>query len=230
MNNNQNIHILIIDDDQKIASLLQQILINNNFIVTTAFDIAEAESILNYFQCNIIILDYMLGEVTGLDFLSKLRSQNILTPVIMLTASNEIDVKLQSLSIGADDYLSKPFNSTELILRIKNLLKRSNVIPNSQIISFCNMQFNSSSGELQKNGNIIQLSNQEEQLLQIFTNNLGKVVSKEQILQITGKALTEENLNTINVNIMRLRKKIEDEEGINKCLKTIRNQGFLLRP
>lgn len=229
MNDSSNIHVLIIDDDLKISSLLKQLLVRNNFIVLTALNIEEANLILEYFHCDIMILDYMLPDMNGVDFLKSLRNQNIKTPVIMLTAINETDVKLESLEIGADDYLSKPFLSKELILRIKNLLKRS-TLTNSidNFVYFCDMKFNLSTQELYKDNIHIPLSTLEETLLKIFANNIGRIVSKEQLLQSLNKALTEDNLNTLNVNIMRLRKKIENSN--NKCIKTIRNQGFLLKP
>lgn len=230
MNDVNNIHILIVDDDIKISSLLKKLLIRNNFIVLTALNVEEANLILDYFHCDIIILDYMLPDINGVEFLKILHNKNNKIPVIMLTASNETDVKLESLEIGADDYLSKPFLSKELILRIKNVLKRStlNNTNKNTFVYFCNMKFNLSTKELYKNNINISLSTLEETLLTLFANNIGKIVTKEQILQSLNKSFTEENLSTLNVNIMRLRKKIEDSN--NKCIKTIRNQGFLLKP
>lgn len=228
MDNCNNTHVLIIDDDLKISFLLKQLLVRNNFIVLNALNIKEAKLLLYCFHCDIIILDYMLPDINGVEFLKSLRNKNITIPIIMLTAINETDIKLESLQLGADDYLAKPFHSEELVLRIKNLLKRTKKETSSQFINFSGMRFNPATGELYKQNQFIPLSTLEENLLKIFIENLGKVVNKEIILEKLGKALTEENLNAINVNIMRLRKKIESTN--TKCLKTIRNQGFLLKP
>lgn len=222
-------NILIVDDDKKIAELVRRLLNKNNFTAFVANSYDDLKILLKTFNYNLIVLDYMLDNVNGEQIFKELRSNNVLIPVIMLTAVNQINVKLSTLNLGADDYVEKPFHSEELVLRIKNILKRSeNSSQYNNIINFCGMQFNRVTGELKRNDNIITLSTQEEQLLQIFTENLGEVLTKETILEAMGKNITLDNLNALNVNIMRLRKKIEEQDGTSKCLKTIRNQGFIL--
>lgn len=221
------IHALIVDDDTKICSLLKQLLFKNNVIALHALNVVDAKKMLNYYHCDVMILDYMLPHTNGIQFLKEIRKYNHNLPIIMLTAINETEVKLDSLQTGADDFLAKPFHSTELILRIQNLVKRTSNLNHSHHINFSGMVFNLKTKELTLNHQTIPLSTLEETLLEIFINSLGKVVTKEEILTKLGKSFTEENFNSINVSIMRLRKKIETQQ---KCLKTIRNQGFLLRP
>lgn len=223
----QGTRVLIIDDDPVISALLQKLLQKNGFIAEVAPNTTEAQKILASITCDIILLDYMLPDESGLEFLSRISNMGLKIPVIMLTASSDTNVKLKSLKIGADDFVAKPFNTEELILRIHNLLKRShNKI--KHLVYFGSMCFNQATKQLFSGETLIPLSTLEEQLLNIFVDNLGSVVSKDTILEVTNKAFTEENLNAVYVNIMRLRKKLKI--GGKQCLKTVRNQGFLLQP
>lgn len=221
-------HVLVVDDDPLISSLLKKVLFKNNILSLHALTPSDAKILLAIFHVDVIILDYMLPEENGLQFLTYLRKIGHKAPVIMLTASHDTNVKLQSLSTGAEDYLAKPFNIEELILRLNILFKRSTSYSKDNLVYFSGMCFNTLTNELFLGSTNIPLSTMEETLIKIFVDHLGEVVSKEDILTKTDKAITTENLNSIHVNIMRLRKKLH--MGQNKCLKTVRNQGFLLQP
>jgi two-component system phosphate regulon response regulator OmpR len=148
----------------------------------------------------------------------------------MLTAIDDIDNKINALESACDDYVAKPFNSKELILRTQNLIKRNNVVEydNSNLIQVNDLNFNIKTLSLKISGESISLSDQEKQILAIFMNNLNKILDKDTILKELNKSITQSNLNSLNVSILRLRKKIEPDLDNPTYIKTIRNKGFIL--
>ena len=218
-------HILCVDDDDKIRELLKVFLRKNNFSVSTAESVDEAKKLLNLFIFDIIVLDIMMPNVSGTEFLDTFRKENLNTPVIMLTANSQLDIKTQSYSLGCDDYLSKPFEPMELILRIKKLLNpRVNNIKNDKKYYFGEFIYESNTKKLNKNNKIIGLTTNEEHLLEILINNVNKEISREYI----GKKLNiHSNLRSVDVIVARLRKKITSSSDTS-FLKTVRGKGYML--
>ena len=218
-------HILIIDDDLKICTLLQKLFHNNNYIALYALNAFEAKEILQYLKFDVLIVDYMMPEQNGIDFIKEIRKHNVKTPALMLTAIDEINNKLNALSNGLEDYLIKPFNSQELLLRIKNLIDRKN--NDNPIISTANLIFNTYNGLLKINNEVVDLTTGEEDLLKVLVSKANVVLSKEDILEILQKDINENNINALNVNITRLRKKLESNPDDPQYIKTIRNKGIM---
>jgi two-component system phosphate regulon response regulator OmpR len=220
--------ILIIDDDEKIGELLSKLFIINGYIAFYALNTEDARKLIKYISFNALVVDYMMPKENGIDFISSLHAANINIPSIMLSAVDEIDNKITAFQGGANDYLTKPFNSKELLLRVQNLLKiRFDAVDNSQdTIRQGDILFNKTSNSLKINNIEINLSTLEMEIFKIFINNVNKTIYKEDILKGLGRQITESNLNTLNVNIMRLRKKLESNN--KKYIKTIRGKGFVL--
>jgi two-component system, OmpR family, phosphate regulon response regulator OmpR len=215
--NHNSPHILVIDDDKRIRDLLRQYLNEQGYLVSIVANTLEAREFIKAIKFDLMILDLMLPGENGLDFLKSLRIANISSPVIMLTASSEIENKLNGLELGADDYLIKPFDPKELLLRIKNIIKRTSQEVN--IIFFGEYSYNLDKKILFKNNKIVNLTLSESQLLDILIINRDKVISREYIAN---------NLNvnerSIDVQMVRLRNKVDP-----MFLQTIRNQGYLFR-
>ena len=229
--------ILIIDDDKTICSLLHKFFLKHSIYAFYAVDTIEAKKILDNFFCNLIILDYMLPNQNGYDFLQELRKKKNDIFVIMLTAKHEEDDKILCLEHGADDYILKPFNTNELLFKVKNTIER--LEKRSNQLSLLNQELPQNEIVLQKNVKIlikeqsiiikdcvVYLTDVEMNLLLFFVKNIGKIVEKEDILMFFNKAITIENINNVNVSIFRLRKKLSIHD--NELIKNIRNKGYTL--
>lgn len=222
--NSNDPKILIVDDDNKILKLLKKFLSQNGFLVSTAIDVKEAEIALKECSFDLIILDVMLPEVTGLDFAKKIKSNGNVMPIIMLTALSEPDDRIKGLESGANDYLSKPFNPRELLLRIKNLIDtHNNHKKSSKVKYFGDNSYDFFSKEFIKKGAYVKLTSNERKLLEILINHEGIAISREEILKKIGVFLS---LRSIDVQIARIRNKIEDNPKNPKFLKSIRNEGY----
>ena len=218
-------HILCVDDDDKIRELLKVFLRKNNFYVSTAQSVDKANKLLNLFSFDIIVLDIMMPKISGTEFLNNFRKENVNTPVIMLTANSQLNIKTQSYNLGCDDYLSKPFEPLELILRIKKLLNpRINNIKVDKKYYFGDFIYESNTKKLNKNNKIVKLTTNEEYLLEILIKNINKEISREYI----GKKLNvDSNLRSVDVIVARLRKKITSNSE-SSFLKTVRGKGYML--
>lgn len=217
-------HILIIDDDDRIRNLLEKYLIKNDFIVSAASNTEKARSMMQKYIFDLMIVDNMMPDESGIEFLTNIRQNNNNIPAIMLTALGEIENRIEGLSAGADDYLSKPFEPKELVLRINNILKRISRITNkNNIINFDDFSFNLDKNELYNNNVLIKLTDTEIKILNIFFNNLNAVLTREDLC----KMLNGIDERSIDVAITRLRKKIETDPKNPKFLKTIRHKGYL---
>lgn len=216
-------HLLVIDDDARIRSLLQKYLVENGYFVSIAKNTTEGLSIVSDIICDLIILDVMMPGETGIEFARKLRAQrssNI--PILMLTAMGEADDRIAGLEVGADDYLVKPFEPKELLLRISNILKRHQKTP--EVYYFGDFIYNLSSQSLLQKDEKIFLTSGEHCLLSFLLKNANKIVSRE--------ALAEElkiNERSVDVQIIRLRAKIETNPSRPLFLQTIRSQGYIIR-
>ena len=218
-------HILCIDDDDKIRELLEIFLNKHNFIVSTAKDAFEGEKTSQLFSFDLIVLDIMMPKKSGIDFLNKFRKTNTSVPIIMLTANSQLEKKTKSFNFGCDDYLIKPFEPIELVLRINKLLNpRINKLKKSSEFFFGEFKYNLNTKSLKKNENHIGLTGAEQYLLEILVNNLNKEVSREFVIQ---KLNLDSNPRSIDVLVNRLRKKITSSGNIS-FLKTIRGKGYML--
>ena len=220
-------HILVVDDDTRLRSLLQRYLREQGFLVSAAKDVAEAKVFLTIYKFDILIVDIMMPKISGIDFLRQLRLENNTTPVILLTAMGETEDRINGLEIGADDYISKPFEPKELVLRINNILRRTiQAKEHSSKLLFNGISYDLDKGELRsKDGKVIHITQVERTLLTLFGRKVGDVHTREELDDILGVA---ENLRTVDVQITRLRKKIETDTKNPRYLQTVRGKGYML--
>ena len=222
MEDNKN-HILIVDDDDKIRNLLKDYLSENSYIVSTAENAEQAKERLEYIKFDIIILDVMMPGQNGYELTKEIKNQ-IKVPIILLTAKGEVENRIKGLELGADDYLGKPFEPKELLLRIKNIIKKNIKIN-------LNSKHKIGSAEIDLNKMIVYLNNKskkinnsEKKVLSEMLSNPGKSYSREEIGKISG--ISQER--SIDVMITRLRQKIEMNPKNPKYLQTIRGSGYVL--
>ena len=220
-------HILVVDDDTRLRSLLQRYLREQNFLVSAAKDVAEAEMFLNNYSFDILIVDIMMPKITGTEFLQKLRENNNSIPVILLTAMGDTDDRIKGLEYGADDYIAKPFEPKELVLRINNILRRTiSMKKMSTRLVFDGTYYDLDKGELlTADGNVVHITPVERTLLSVLGQKAGDVHTREELADILGVA---ENLRTVDVQITRLRKKIEADTKNPRYLQTVRGKGYML--
>ena len=218
-------HLLCIDDDNKIRELLEIYLSSNNFRVSVAKDSFEAEKLTNFFLFDLVILDIMMPNKDGIQFLNHFRTLDFNTPVLMLTADNQIEKKKASYSNGCDDYLVKPFEPSELLLRIKKLLNpRFNKNISTKRVYFGDFEFDLKLKVLSKNNISISLTSKETLIIEYLTQNLNKEISREEISNLLGDGI---NLRSVDVTITRLRKKLISDHD-HSFLRTIRGKGYML--
>ena len=215
-------HILVVDDDG-IRSLIKKFLNENNFLVTTANSAENAKEKILIVKFDLIILDVMMPGKSGLDFIMENKS-NIDTPIILLTAKGETEDRVSGLEIGADDYLPKPFEPKELVLRIKNILNKTKKNDLKRIITFDNIKIDLNKLLIIKNDSEFKINNTEKIILEKMINNPGKTFSRESI----GKLIDLDKERSIDVIITRLRKKIELDPKNPKYLQTLRGAGYVL--
>ncbi len=216
-------HILVVDDDDGIRSLVKQYLIENNFLVTTAKNAEEAYDKTQIIKFDLIVLDVMMPGKSGFDFVNE-HKNNILTPIILLTAKGEADERVKGLEIGADDYLPKPFEPKELILRIKNILNKTKKNNEKRIVEFDNIKIDLNKLLIIQNKKEFKINNTEKIILEKMINEPGKTFSRESI----GKLIDLDKERSIDVIITRLRKKIEIDPKNPKYLQTLRGAGYVL--
>ena len=216
-------HILVVDDDEGIRNLVKKYLNEKNFLVTTASSAEDAMKKVVIIKFDLIILDIMMPGKSGLDFL-KDNKKTLDTPIILLTAKGGTDERVEGLEIGADDYLPKPFEPKELILRIKNILNKTIKIEQKRIIEFEKVKINLNKLLIIKNNKEFKINNTEKIILEKMINNPGKTFSREDI----GKIIKLDKERSIDVIITRLRKKIEIDPKNPKFLQTIRGSGYVL--
>ena len=216
-------HILVVDDDDGIRSLVKKYLNENNYIVTTASNAEDAVNKIKIIEFDLIILDIMMHRKSGLDFIEENRKK-LETPIILLTAKGEADERIEGLETGADDYLPKPFEPKELILRIKNILKKTKKSDQKRVIEYENIKIDLNKQLIFKKEKEYKINNTEKLILEKMINNPGKTYSREDI----GLLIDLEKERSIDVIITRLRKKIEIDPKNPKFLQTIRGAGYVL--
>ena len=216
-------HILLVDDDEGIRSLVKKYLNENNFLVTTADSAENASEKVKIIKFDLIILDIMMSGKSGLDFITE-HKKDLDTPIILLTAKGEASERVEGLELGADDYLAKPFEPKELILRIKNILTKTIKTDQKRIIEFENVKIDLNKLLIIKNKKEFKINNTEKIILERMINNPGNTFSRESI----GQLINLDKERSIDVIITRLRKKIEIDPKNPKFLQTIRGVGYVL--
>ncbi len=216
-------HILLVDDDEGIRSLVKKYLNENNFLVTTADSAENASEKVRIIKFDLIILDIMMSGKSGLDFIND-HKKDLDTPIILLTAKGEASERVEGLELGADDYLAKPFEPKELILRIKNILTKTIKTDQKRIIEFENVKIDLNKLLIIKNKKEFKINNTEKIILEKMINNPGNTFSRESI----GQLINLDKERSIDVIITRLRKKIEIDPKNPKFLQTIRGAGYVL--
>ena len=216
-------HILVVDDDDGIRDLVKQYLIQNNFVVTTANSAEDASEKIRVVKFDLIVLDIMMPGKSGLEFTIE-NKNNLNTPIILLTAKGEASDRIEGLEIGADDYLPKPFEPKELILRIKNILNKTKLKNKKRVLDFGNITIDLNRHIIFNENKEFKINNTEKTILEIMINSPGKTFSREEIGSITN--LDKER--SIDVIITRLRKKIESDPKNPKYLQTLRGEGYVL--
>ena len=216
-------HILLVDDDDGIRSLVKKYLNENNFLVTTANSSEDASEKINIIKFDIIVLDVMMPGKSGLEFIDE-HKKNLDTPIILLTAKGEAKERIEGLEKGADDYLPKPFEPKELILRIKNILNKTKKTEQKRIIEFENVIIDLNKLLIINNNREFKINNTEKTILEKMINTPGKTFSREDI----GRLINIDKERSVDVIITRLRKKIEIDQKNPKFLQTIRGAGYVL--
>ena len=216
-------HILVVDDDDGIRSLVKKYLNENNFLISTAESAEDAKKKIELIKFDLIILDIMMPGKSGLEFIQENKKKSD-TPIILLTAKGEASERVEGLEIGADDYLPKPFEPKELILRIKNILNKTKKISQKRVIEFDKIKIDLNKLIILKNNKEFKINNTEKIILEKMINNPGKTFSRENI----GTIIKLDKERSIDVIITRLRKKIEDDPKNPKFLQTMRGAGYVL--
>ncbi|MBR5482768.1 MAG: response regulator transcription factor [Alphaproteobacteria bacterium] len=220
-------HILVVDDDTRLRSLLTRFLRENDFMVSAAKGASEARDMLKEYKFDILIVDIMMPNETGLEFLSKLRKEDNV-PVILLTAMGEAGDRINGLELGADDYLAKPFEPKELVLRIRNILKRApqevDKVNSKLNLGLC--WYDLDKKELtNKQGQIIHITPVEQAMLSMLGQKSGQIFSRERLAELLGAG---QGPRSIDVQVTRLRKKIEKDSKNPRYLQTVRGKGYML--
>ncbi len=220
---NNKLHILVVDDDDRIRNLLKEYLSENNYMVSSAENAEQAKEKLEYFKFDIIILDVMMPGKDGYE-LTKIIKKKISVPIILLTAKGEVENRIKGLELGADDYIGKPFEPKELLLRINNIIKKNNKIDLNLKYHVGNAQINLNKMIIRLNEKNKKINNSEKKVLVEMLSNPGKTYSRAEIGKISG--INQER--SIDVMITRLRQKLEKDPKNPKYLQTIRGSGYVL--
>jgi len=216
-------HILVVDDDDGIRSLLNQYLTDNNFLVTTANNAEDAAEKIFIIKFDLIILHVMMPGKSGLEFTHEYKNK-INTPIILLTAKGSANERIVGLEVGADDYLPKPFEPKELVLRVKNIINKTKINNQKRIIKFDNVKIDLNKLLIIQNNKEFKINNTEKIILEKMINEPGKTFSRK----VIGKLIDLSKERSIDVIITRLRKKIEMDPKKPKYLQTLRGSGYVL--
>jgi two-component system, OmpR family, phosphate regulon response regulator OmpR len=222
-----NAHLLVVDDDERLRALLQRYLASNGFRVSAAADAAEARALMKSMAFDLLIVDWMMPGESGLDFTRSVRAHSQV-PILMLTARGEPDDRIAGLEHGADDYLPKPFEPRELVLRCGALLRRATPAARSphRAVQMGEAVFDPERGELRRKGKPVRLTTSESALLKLFADNAGRSFSRTDLCSRLGVTLER----SIDVQVTRLRRKIEEDPKLPLYIQTVRGVGYVLVP
>jgi len=216
-------HILVVDDDDGIRQLVKEYLNQKDYLVTTAKNAEDALKRIKIIKFDLIVLDIMMPGKTGLEFTYENKSK-IDTPILLLTAKGEASDRIEGLEVGADDYLPKPFEPKELVLRINNILSKTKTKTSKRVIEFGSVKIDLKKLFIYKNEKILKINNTEKIILEKMINSPGKIFKREEIVNL----IELDKERSIDVIITRLRKKIEENPKSPKYLQTIRGEGYVL--
>lgn len=225
-------HILLVDDDERIRTLLQKFLIRNGYLTTGARDAAHARRIMSGLDFDIVILDLMMPGEDGLSFCKFVTSERAL-PVILLTAKGDTDDRVAGLEAGADDYMSKPFEPKELLLRIAAVLRRMPAGAEDtqvKVLKLGATRYDIERGELWRGEDMVRLTATESALMRIFSAQPGEAVSREELVERLARDGVKSQERAVDVQITRLRRKIETDTKQPRFLQTVRGAGYMLSP
>jgi two-component system phosphate regulon response regulator OmpR len=231
--NTPDAHLLIVDDDERIRTLLQKFLMRHGFLVTAARDAAHARRVLSGLEFDMIILDVMMPGEDGLSLTKSLR-ETMTTPILLLTAKGETDNRIEGLEAGADDYLAKPFEPKELLLRINAILRRmpesvpEDVTP--KVLNLGPIRYDMERGEMWQGEELVRLTATEIQLMKIFSAKPGEALSRSKLVEDLGRDRGQAQERAVDVQITRLRRKIEADPKQPRYLQTVRGAGYMLAP
>ena len=232
MSDGTDTHLLIVDDDERIRGLLQKFLIRNGFWVSAARDAAHARRLLDGLEFDLIVMDVMMPGEDGISLTRDLRGR-IATPILLLTAKGETEDRIAGLEAGADDYLAKPFEPKELLLRINAILRRvpqvaADLAP--KMLNLGPVRYDVERGELWSGDELVRLTATESQLMKIFAGAVGEPVSRGDLVEQLARAEGQAQERAVDVQITRLRKKIEVDPKQPRFLQTVRGAGYMLAP
>ena len=219
-------HILVVDDDRRLRELLQKFLMDNGFRVTVATDAEDARQRMRAMEFDLIVMDRMMPGEDGLAFTRALRETSTV-PILMLTAMGETEARIDGLEGGVDDYLSKPFEPRELVLRVGMILRRARTAPERREIRLGSYVFDPERDILEGSSGDLRLTTTEASLLRVLAENAGRVLSREALTELCAIDGTD---RMIDVQVTRLRRKIEPDTKAPRYLQTVRGQGYVLRP
>lgn len=226
-------HLLIVDDDERIRGLLQKFLIRHGFLVTAARDAAHARRILAGLDFDLIVLDVMMPGEDGVSLTRGIRETSV-TPILLLTAKSETEDRIAGFEAGADDYLAKPFEPKELLLRINAILRR---MPDTsardaapKLLTLGLIRYDIARGEMWRGEDLVRLTATENQLMKIFSAQPGIAVSRAKLVEDLGRDRSQSQERAVDVQITRLRRKIEADPKQPRYLQTVRGEGYMLAP
>ncbi|KZY51660.1 response regulator [Sulfitobacter sp. KE29] len=226
-------HLLVVDDDERIRSLLKKFLMRNGFLVSTARDAAHARRVLAGLEFDLIVLDVMMPGEDGMALTRALR-ETLQTPILLLTAKGETDNRIEGLEAGADDYLPKPFEPKELLLRINAILRRmpdtSAADTAPKVLSLGVIRYDMERGEMWQGDDLVRLTATEVQLMKIFAAQPGVALSRAKLVEELGRDRGQAQERAVDVQITRLRRKIESDPKQPQYLQTVRGAGYMLAP
>ncbi len=227
-------HLLIVDDDERIRGLLQKFLIRHGFWVTAARDAEHARRILSGLEFDLIVMDVMMPGEDGISLTQGLRGNGVDTPILLLTAKGETEDRIAGLEAGADDYLSKPFEPKELLLRINAILRR---VPTNDVVSegpkvlhLGPVRYNVERGEMWRGEELVRLTATESSLMKIFSSHVNEPVSRAKLVEDLGRDTGQAQERAVDVQITRLRRKIEQDPKQPRYMQTVRGAGYMLAP
>ena len=225
-------HLLVVDDDERIRSLLQQFLVQDGYLISTAENAEQARILLSGIEFDLIILDVMMPGQDGISFAGELRNLGNNTPILLLTARGETEDRIKGLEAGADDYLPKPFEPKELLLRINAILRRMPYLKEDKMmpktLDFGNLKYDVARNERWDGEKQVRLTTTDSQLMKIFTSALGEPISRADLVTSLGRDVSLAQDRAIDVQITRLRRKIEVNPSQPRYLQTVRGAGYML--
>ncbi|MEQ9692931.1 response regulator [Shimia sp. SDUM112013] len=226
-------HLLIVDDDERIRDLLKKFLMRNGFLVSAARDAAHARRILSGLDFDLIVLDVMMPGEDGMSLTRAIRETSM-TPIMLLTAKGETEDRIKGLEAGADDYLAKPFEPKELLLRINAILRRMPEVSEAdaapKVLHLGPIRYDIERGEMWQGDELVRLTATESQLMKIFSGCPGEAVSRAKLVEDLGRDRGQAQERAVDVQITRLRRKIEEDPKQPRYLQTVRGAGYMLAP